>query len=134
MNIIHGKKIRYKNPKDSYIVIIDTIAGNGIWREPKTIRKIFPNNDTGIAELRELIVALECCSKQRISKGLRNHLKTIPFFKKYLESNWYHSNLTGDDILKDYKIRYSDNHGILFQVNITNDDKMISLIKKFKPK
>jgi len=133
MEIIIGKKVGFKVPKDSYTVTIITSESHYGDHE---IKINFNNDNDGLRYLRELIICLEICSKQfPDGKMITSSYDGVPYFDKYLSNRWFVEKTPSFlfyDYLKGYKVRYYDNNGESYKVDITNDPEMIEIIKNFK--
>lgn len=135
MEIIKGNKVRFKNPKDSYLVTITTSESD---YGDHDLKVTLNNNEDGISCLRELVICLEICSKLFPNgKPLTSSYDGVPYYDKYLEGNWFSylddTNIHSFyDYLKGYKILYYDEDGLAYKISVTNDEEMVEIITNFK--
>lgn len=123
MNIIIGNKVRYNRPSNKYVLSIKTYEILG----QHNIKIEFNNDNNGISSLRKYIILLEKMSKEYLngkeSKEGYDHIKGFDL----ISNKWFrYKNII--DYLKSYNIRYYDEDGICYKVNITNDKEMIKEI------
>ena len=127
MEIIRGNKVKFKSPKDIYLVTVETIELGEV-HDYHTIKLPCENNEDGLNKLREIIISLECCSKQYPNgKPVEKDYNGLPFYNERLLGNWYNKDGYQDQLLS-YKVRYYDEDGVLWKINITNDEEMIDII------
>lgn len=126
MNIIIGNKVRYNRPSNKYVLSIETyeILGH------HNIKIEFSNSDDGISSLRNHIILLERMSKEYLDgKDSKEDYGHIEGFN-LISNEWFrYGNVI--DHLRSYNIRYYNEDGICYKVDITNDQEMIDEILKF---
>jgi hypothetical protein len=124
-------KIRHKKPSDVYRIIVNTseVLNSTVVRS-NSFRLDFENDKDKLEELRECIVALECCRLQYTNGKMSfESYEKLPYFEEYLFENWSTNHRGHIDLFENYRLIYFDKKGEKHNVDVTYDKEMVSIIK-----